>query len=61
MSLLLTFFATTICGQKVKESTQDLSKPARKGMLTNAFRKSDGDIVLTYTMKVDKKSDQLAY
>jgi hypothetical protein len=48
-------------GQSVKETQQDLSKPAKKGMLTNASLKDDGDIVLTYTMKVDKKSDQLAY
>jgi hypothetical protein len=54
-------FTTTTYSQKVKESTQDLSKPAQKGMLTNAVMKDDGDIVLTYTMKVDKKSDQLAY
>lgn len=47
--------------QGVKESTQDLSKAAQKGALTSAQMKEDGSIVVSYTMKVDKKSDQLSF
>lgn len=44
-----------------KEASQELSKSAKKGMLVGANLADDGNIRLTYKMKVDKKSDQVAY
>jgi hypothetical protein len=58
---ILLVTANTLSAQEIKEASQDLSKSAHKGMLTNALLDNNGDIVLTYSMKVDKKSDQLSY
>lgn len=49
-----------ICAQ-AKEVSQELSKAARRGILVDAALSDDGNIRLTYKMKVDKKSDQVAY
>lgn len=49
-----------IFSQASKETTQPLSKPAQKGWLDNASLK-EGSIVLSYAMKIEKKSDQLNY
>lgn len=43
------------------ETTHELSKPAQKGILANAELSPDGNIRMTYKMKVDKKSDQVNY
>ncbi len=43
------------------ETTHELSKPAQKGILANAELSADGNIRMTYKMKVDKKSDQVNY
>jgi hypothetical protein len=59
--LLLSFLFTISNAQSSKETTQDLSKAAKRGMLANAWWNDNGDIVLTYAMKMDKKSDQLNY
>jgi hypothetical protein len=56
--LLLSY--TILHSQSPKETTQPLSKPAQKGWLDNASLK-DGSIVLSYAMKIEKKSDQLNY
>ena len=56
--------ALTICSNlsaQTKEINQELSKAAKKGMLVDAVFAEDGNIKLTYKMKVDKKSDQVAY
>lgn len=54
----LTFSTITINGiAQVKEVSQELSKPAKKGMLDDAILDKDGNIRITYKMKVDKKSD----
>ena len=47
-------------GQSTREVSQELSKPAQKGMLINTAI-LNGNIVVTYAMKVDKKNDQLNY
>ncbi len=46
--------------QQTKETSQDLTKNAQKGMLVDAYFE-DNKIKLTYKMKIDKKSDQVAY
>jgi hypothetical protein len=53
--------STSLQAQKTAETSQDLSKAARKGMLTNAELTDDGNIRLTYKMKIDKKSDEVTY
>ncbi len=42
---------------QTKEVTQDLSKPAKKGMMEDAMIDKNGNLRITYKMKVDKKSD----
>lgn len=42
---------------QVKEVNQELSKPAKKGLLDDAIMDSDGSIRVSYKMKVDKNSD----
>jgi len=52
---------TSVQAQKIAETYQDLTKAARKGMLVNAVLTDEGNIRLTYKMKIDKKSDEVAY
>lgn len=47
--------------QNIKESVKELSNQATKGMLDNARLAANGEILLTYKMKTDKKSDVVAY
>ena len=47
--------------QAPKETTQALSKPAKKGWLESATLTENGEIIINYSMKIDKKSDQLSY
>lgn len=61
LTVLLTFFSVSLFAQQTKETNQELSKGAKKGMLVDAVFAEDGNIKLTYKMKVDKKSDQVAY
>ncbi len=58
--LLLGLLSLNLPAQ-TKETSQELSKAAKKGMLVDAVFAEDGNIKLTYKMKVDKKSDQVAY
>ncbi|HNI30651.1 MAG TPA: hypothetical protein PLO82_09015 [Bacteroidia bacterium] len=53
-------FPTALIAQN-NETTHELSKPAQKGILANAELSADGNIRMTYKMKVDKKSDQVNY
>lgn len=46
---------------QIKEASEDLSKPAKKGVLVDANIAQDGNIRITYKMKTDKKSDNLNY
>lgn len=57
-SLMLT---STLPAQNAKETSQPLSKKATKGMLVGTGMTEDGKIKLTYKMKVNKKSDEVAY
>ena len=64
--LFLLFLCLTTLGAKAQaqrsnETSQPLSKKATKGMLVDAQLAEDGIIKLTYKMKVDKKSDEVAY
>lgn len=44
-----------------KEVIQELSKAARKGVIADAKIADNGQLRLTYKMKVDKKSDEVLY
>ncbi len=62
----LTFIALLLSynyasSQTIKESVQELSGQAAKGMLDKAKLSSNGNLMLTYKMKTDKKSDVIAY
>lgn len=50
-----------LSAQSPKQTTQDLSKAARKGILEYAQIDPEGQLRFTYKMKVDKKSDQVNY
>jgi hypothetical protein len=58
---LLSLFFTQGFTQASKENTADLSKAARKGLLTNAVLTSEGLLQFTYGMQVEKKSQNLQY
>ncbi|MBS1781480.1 MAG: hypothetical protein JSS78_00265 [Bacteroidetes bacterium] len=61
MLVLSSLFDQNIAWSQAKEASQDLSKSARKGILVGTQRNEDGNIRLTYKMKVDKKSDEVNY
>jgi L,D-peptidoglycan transpeptidase YkuD (ErfK/YbiS/YcfS/YnhG family) len=63
IALAMSFFCWSemSMAQQTKENTQDLSKASQKGWLTNSERKDDGSIVMTYTIKQSKKSDEVKY
>jgi hypothetical protein len=44
-----------------KETTQELTKTSKKGMLVGSEITTDGNLKVTYKMKLDKKSDDVAY
>ncbi|MBX7203545.1 MAG: hypothetical protein K1X77_10780 [Bacteroidia bacterium] len=50
-----------LCIQAQNETHHELSKAAQKGILVNSEIGNDGNIRMTYKMKVDKKSDQVNY
>ena len=52
---------TTSYAQQFKESVQPLSGKALKGFLYDVTKDADGNTNITYQMKVDKKSDEVAY
>lgn len=47
--------------QQVKENNQELSKNAQRGMLDNSVIDKNGNLVFTYKMKTDKKSEVVNY
>lgn len=62
----LLLLVATLCSyqaiaQSIKETTQELSKNAAKGMLDMSRLTPQGNLVFTYKMKTDKKSDVVAY
>jgi hypothetical protein len=59
--VLSVFVAGNSYAQKANETSQPLSKKATKGMLVDAAIAEDGSVKLTYKMKVNKKSDEVAY
>jgi hypothetical protein len=65
-SVFLSFLMAGFCYSPMakaqsKEVTQELSKAAKKGILVNTTLSDDGNLRLTYKMKVSKKSDEVAY
>ncbi len=52
---------TTLQAQQTKEAIQALSKESKKGWLTYSERKDDGSIVMTYTIKQSKKTDEVKF
>ena len=52
---------TNAYAQEFKESVQPLSGKALKGFLYDVSKDADGNTNITYQMKVDKKSDEVAY
>lgn len=63
INLLIALLLISIVGmgQQVKENNQDLSKNAQKGLLNYSDIGKNGDLVFTYKMKTDKKSDMVNY
>lgn len=59
--LLLVCTLPGLLPAQTKEVVQELSKAAKKGVLTDVKLGDDGNIRLTYKMKVDKKSDEVLY
>lgn len=63
-TLTITFCALMVLtaqAQQLKETSRELSKNASKGLLDNSFINKDGNLVFTYKMKADKKSDVVNY
>ena len=54
-------FITNAYAQELKESVQPLSGKAIKGFLYDVSKDADGNTNIIYQMKVDKKSDEVAY
>ncbi len=65
LSLCLAFAVShttmVVTAQNTKENVQELSKAAKKGMIVDANLTPENQLRLTYKMKVDKKSDEVAY
>ncbi len=61
MATVTILSCSSILTAQTKEISQELSKAAKKGILADASLSDDGNIRLTYKMKVDKKSDQVVY
>lgn len=60
-SLMLLLGANTVVYAQPKETSEELSKSAKKGLLDDANLDDNGDIRVTYQMKVAKKSDEVNY
>ncbi len=60
-SLMLLLGANTVVYAQPKETSEELSKAAKKGLLDNANLDDNGDIRVTYQMKVAKKSDEVNF
>ncbi|WEK18100.1 MAG: hypothetical protein P0Y49_14990 [Candidatus Pedobacter colombiensis] len=59
--IIAILFCNNLIAQNSKEVTHDLSKDASKGMLDLSQIAQDGNLIFTYKMKTDKKSDQVSY
>lgn len=59
--MLLIAVPVQLGAQSPKQTTQELSKAARKGLLEYSRIDQEGQLRFTYKMKVDKKSDQVNY
>lgn len=60
-SMMLLLGANTLVYAQPKETSEELSKEAKKGVLDNVNLAENGDIRVTYQMKVSKKSDEVNY
>jgi len=58
---MLLLGANTVVYAQPKETSEELSKAAKKGLLDDANLDDNGDIRVTYQMKVAKKSDEVNY
>lgn len=61
LTTIVFWIGFVVHAQQTQEVTKELSKKASKGLLSNSYIDSNGDLVLSYKMKIDKKSDEVKY
>lgn len=58
---ILFFIISSTSAQEIKESIQPISNKARKGYMYEASKDNDGNTAVIFQMKIDKKSDAVAF